>query len=439
MRTNHSLSQLKGNRILTPWLTPAYVLWGLVAATFLGLFFLDIALHIPVYTSPCLTTDCNNPWLVSAAEVRVLESWGLTYRAFGFFMHGITVIDLVVVLVLAVVILLRSENKIIGLSVSIVLIIIPTTSITDFPFIIAHYPNLGFPITLLSWVGALLMILFMLLFPNGRFEPRWALWVFVLMAVINFFSIFQFNNLWSPFFGISVLLYGALVVLIFISIGLLIYRYTRVSNQVERQQTKWAVIGFAWMLISIPVWGLFFYAEIFPPGSARLLASVTGWTIVTIPVIAITLTIAIFRYRLWDIDLIIRRTLSYALLTIILGLIYFGSVVLLQSFFTALTGQQSPISIVISTLTIAAIFAPLRGWIQTTINRRFYRKKYDADKILANFSSIARQQVDLDELSAELAYIAQATMQSEHLSLWIRSIYSLTPQDGLDVKEHANG
>jgi hypothetical protein len=145
-----------------------------------------------------------------------------------------------------------------------------------------------------------------------------------------------------------------------------------------------------------------------------------GWTLGTIPVIAITLTIAILRYRLWDIDLIIRRTLSYALLTIMLGLIYFGSVVLLQSFFTALTGQRSPISIVISTLAIAAVFSPLRGWIQTTIDRRFYRRKYDADKILASFSSIARQQVDLDELSAELAYVAQETMQPQQMFSWLR-------------------
>jgi hypothetical protein len=321
------------------------MLWGFVVATFLGLFFLDIALHIPVYASPCLTADCNNPWLVSAAEVRVLESWGLTYSTFGFFMHGLTVINLALVLVLAVLILLRSENQIIGLFVSIVLIIIPTTSITDFPFIIAHYPGLGLPITILSWIGASLMILFMLLFPNGRFEPRWVVWVFVLMGVVNFFSILHFNNLWSPFYDISALINGALVLLIFFIIGLLIYRYVRVSNQVERQQTKWAVFGFAWMLISIPIWGFFFYAEIFPPGSARLLASMVGWTLVTIPVIAITLTIAILRYRLWDIDLIIRRTLSYALLTIMLGLIYFGSVVLLQSFFTALTvsDHRSPL------------------------------------------------------------------------------------------------
>jgi hypothetical protein len=417
------------------------VLWGFVAATYLGLFFLDIALHIPVYASPCITVDCNNQWLVSAPELRVLETWGLTYGHLGIYMHGLTVVCLVVYLALAVVILLRSDDEAVGLSVSIVLIILPTSAITHFPFIIAHYPNLGLPINILSWIGASLIALFVLLFPNGRFVPRWAVWVFIAMAAVIFIVTSQFNNFWSPLSDFTVLFNGALLLLLLSVIGLLIYRYARVSNQVERQQTKWAVIGFAWMLISIPIWGFFFYGDVFPPGSARLLASVVGWTLVLIllTLIPITLTIAIMRYRLWDIDVIIRRTLSYALLTLMLALIYFGSVVLLQSFFTALTGQQSPISIVISTLAIAAVFSPLRSWIQTTIDRRFYRRKYDADKILVSFSSIARQQVDLDELSAELAYVAQETMQPQHLSLWVRSIYSTPQHDSLDVKEHAHG
>jgi len=440
MQANQSLNQIETNRIPTRWRTFAYVLWGFVAATYLGLFFLDIALHIPIYASPCITVDCNNQWLVSAPELRVLETWGLTYGHLGIYMHGLTVVCLVVYLVLAVVILLRSDDEAVGLSVSIVLIILPTSAITHFPFIIAHYPNLGLPINILSWIGALLIALFVLLFPNGRFVPRWAVWVFIAMALVIFVVTSQFNNFWSPLSDFTVLFNGALLLLLLSVIGLLIYRYARVSNQVERQQTKWAVVGFAWMLISIPIWGFFFYADVFPPGSARLLASVTGWMFVLIllSLIPITLTIAIMRYRLWDIDVIIRRTLSYALLTIMLGMIYFGSVVLLQSFFTALTGQQSPISIVISTLAIAAVFSPLRSWIQTTIDRRFYRRKYDADKILASFSNIARQQVDLDELSAELAYVAQETMQPQHLSLWVRSIYSTPQQDSLDVKEHAH-
>jgi hypothetical protein len=379
--------------------------------------------------------------MVSASEIRVLETWGLTYGYLGIYMHGLAVICLVVYLVLAVMILLRSDDEVVGLSVSIVLIILPTSAITHFPFIIAHYPNLGLLINILSWIGASLIALFVLLFPNGRFTPRWAVWVFIAIATIIFIVTSQFNNFWSPLSDFTVLFNSALLLLIFSVIGLLIYRYVRVSNQVERQQTKWAVIGFAWMLISIPIWGLFFYADVFPPGSARLLASLAGWTFVLIllTLIPITLTIAIMRYRLWDIDLIIRRTLSYALLTLMLALIYFGSVVLLQSFFTALTGQQSPISIVISTLAIAAIFSPLRAWIQTTIDRRFYRRKYDAELILASFSNIARQQVDLDGLSAELAYVAHETMQPEHLSLWIRSTYSDSPRDGLDVKEHPHG
>ncbi|GAH34212.1 unnamed protein product, partial [marine sediment metagenome] len=129
---------------------------------------------------------------------------------------------------------------------------------------------------------------------------------------------------------------------------------------------------------------------------------------------------SILRYRLWDIDILIRRTLVYAVLTALLLILYFGSVVLLQQFFRALTGQDSPIVIVISTLVIAALFSPLRNRVQNIIDRRFYRRKFDAQQALAAFAATARDEVDLDHLQVELVSIVQETMQPEQVSLWLR-------------------
>ena len=202
-----------------------------------------------------------------------------------------------------------------------------------------------------------------------------------------------------------------------------IYRYRRVSTRVERQQTKWVVSGIIIVLIGVFV-VLPIFDNFFPTLNQPNVPSSQIFGLLEYPLLLLTLPlsigIAILRYRLWDIDRIINRTLVYGILTVILLAIYLGLIFVLQYLLGGIINQNNDVVIVISTLTIAALFQPLRHRIQRIIDRRFYRSKYDAAKIIANFSSTLRDEVDLNTLSEHLVAVVQDTMQPQHVSLWLR-------------------
>lgn len=260
---------------------------------------------------------------------------------------------------------------------------------------------------------------FFLLFPSGRFVPRWTRWGVFVFVLYFVWYLFLTNAYLGQLTGVLALVFAALILGL---IGLQVYRYRRVSTFRERQQTKWVVFGlvmamggFALFLI---IWNLFVPPNLLnSPVLGNLIpTTVTDGLLLFIP---ISIAIAVLRSRLYDIDAIINKALVYALLTALLAAVYAGLIFALQSLFQGMFLRNNAVAIVISTLTIAALFQPLRHRIQRVIDRRFYRSKYDAAKIVANFSSTLRNEVDLTTLSEHLVAVVEETMQPVHVSLWL--------------------
>jgi hypothetical protein len=266
----------------------------------------------------------------------------------------------------------------------------------------------------LGFVVAITLLPFLLLlFPTGRVpSQRWrpVAWI-VLAAGATGVTL-------GPFLSEDSVLIIAVVMTLIIASGLsalsLVVRY-RGASGVERQQLKWFAFA-AVLLVAVPIADLL--------GLHRLLGNGLLWTLlenVTLTGLYVAVGIAILRYRLYEIDLIINRTLVYGSLTVMLVTLYFGTIVVLQRLFVALTGEQSTLAVVASTLIIAALFNPLRRRIQSFIDRRFYRSKYDAIKTLEDFSVKLKDETDLQALNSDLVGVVRETMQPAHVSLWLRT------------------
>jgi hypothetical protein len=272
----------------------------------------------------------------------------------------------------------------------------------------------------ISFLGTVCIVLFFYVFPSGHFIPRWTRFALVpSLAYLGFTEFFPFAP-FNPFFRFPVLnavtflgVVGGLVII-------QLYRYRRVSTPVQRQQTKWVVYG-----VSIGLGGYLllisfghFFPSLLPVGSlANLIANAVGTGLMLL--LPLSVGLAVVRSRLWEIDTIINRTLVYGTLTATLALLYLGLVFASQFLLRGMINQDSPLAIVASTLVIAALFQPLRRGIQAIIDRRFYRRKYDAARTLAAFSATLRSEVDLHELSEQIQAVVQQTMQPAHISLWL--------------------
>lgn len=421
---NRERSEKIDNRLYGRLLLLARIGWVSIAVVSFSLFLLGLLPYAAQLHMVCRTNSgaCSLDGTLSPVGLQTLHDFGISLDGYIWYTLVVTVLVALVWAGVGLVIFLHRSDDWMALLVSLFLVMFNVTlSSGPLASLVHFFPLLTLPVECLGFLEAVLIGVFFYLFPNGRFVPRWMVWIFVMYILAEMTS--SFHPLDSPFnlvnwpiwlFSSTLLVYVGTV--IFSQID----RYRHVSTLRERQQIKWVLYGIVMALIGMFILNLL-------PASFNLqfgLFDVANDSLYFIVFLAIPLSIgvAMLRSHLYDIDIIINRTLVYATLTVLLALVYFGLIFSFQSLTHVLTGQvgDNPLVIVTSTLVIAALFQPLRRRIQAIIDRRFYRRKYDAAKTLAQFSTTLRNEVDLNQLREHLIAVVQDTMQPSHVSLWLR-------------------
>jgi hypothetical protein len=359
----------------------------------------------------------------------------------------ISLVAPVVFAIVAALIVSRQPRNTIGwvLMVPVGLYVVGGPLVTYIEHLAPSSPAPTVPLLLIAWFNnwnwllLIIPLLFIpLLFPNGRPPtPRWRwvgvaviVWATLFVLMVTLVKKISANTTPDIVFDnpigvlgkeaanllLGVWIVGLLALVVACAVALFV-RYRR-ANDTQREQIKWLLYASAVFLVV--------YVGGFVSGLGGT-ASLGGyiWSVffgLSVTALPAAIGIAILRYRLYDIDVVINRTLVYGSLTATLALVYLGGVATTQAIFRALTGQehQPQLAVVISTLAIAALFNPLRRRIQGFMDRRFYRRKYDARKTLEAFSAKLRDETDLDSLKAELVGVISETMQPAHVSLWLR-------------------
>ena len=419
--------RLTGSRLIV-----ARVVWLALVVPSMGLFVASLPVYYTQMQRACVdAVTCNIAGALSTKGLQELPAFGLSVSGYAALLTVFFVITAAIWSGTGFLIFWCRSDEWFALLTAFFLVMFNTTY-PGFPIsaLALAYPALNVPIIIMGALGLASLALFVMLFPNGRFVPRWIglfLIPFLIGAVSTVLPTLPSNN-WP--WWVQVLLNVPVFAAIIFS---QIYRYLRVSTRMEQQQTKWVVFGIMILIAAnslLPAVFNFFFptysSQPYIPSSVFI--GLVNYPIMLLA-LPVTIGIAILRSRLWDIDVLINRTLVYGSLTVLLALLYTGLLIGLESLVHLVTGQagQSAVVIVASTLAIAALFQPLRRRLQGIIDRRFYRRKYDAARTLAAFSATLRSEVDLQQLREHLVAVVEETMQPAYVSLWL-------PKDGLERK-----
>lgn len=416
--------------IPTRWLPLIRSVWIVCALLLMASMVASIPAYYRIMSTVCPLPDqgdCNSDFgQLAASTAQLLGQLHLSLNAYAAYFVTLNVMVSLLPWGIGILVFWHKSDEWMGLFVALLLILWGGSGVSNTlsGLWMPNPPPPPFTILLIvssavQWIG---LGAFLLTFPTGRFAPRWS-WILLVFWIISFLQpslqpLFANSSTMIMLQGVvflleTVLIFGG-------ALFIVVYRYRHVFDASQRQQTKWVVYAaIAWFITYLVGTAL---TNLLPAQSPYQLLSPTVTILLPAVFLFVGLGFAILRYRLWDIDAIINRTLVYGALTTILTLTYVGVILLLHAFTQAITGQTDypPVVIVGSTLLIIALFNPLRRRIQTLIDRRFYRRKYDARKVLAAFATSLRTEVDLTHLSDHLVRVVEETMQPSHISLWLR-------------------
>jgi hypothetical protein len=418
---NSPQTKLRGSKLFA-----ARMVWVVVTVLTVGLAIATVPIAYSEYHAVCAAgTECNALLQLSSQDALALRVLGLSVNFYATYMLVAEIVFMLGFWTIGALIFWRRSDDWLALLFSLMLVTFGASYTLEWAKEIGSV--LGSLGTFVGFFGNVLFFASFFVFPDGRFVPRWGLLPIVVWTVDQAsYSFLPGDSLLRPGTW-TILVHFILVVGLFGTVLYgQVYRYLRISGPIERQQTKLVVFGLtaAIAVALAATLPLVAFPVLLEPGLPNVLYALAQAPIVNLALLLIPLSIgvAILRYRLWDIDIFINRTLVYGALTAMLGALYFGIVTVLEAIFRAITGQeeQPQLAIVISTLVIAALFSPLRHRIQNFIDRRFYRRKYDARKTLEAFSAKLSRETDLDAVSDDLVGVVRDTMQPAHVALWLR-------------------
>ena len=409
-------------RLHGSWLLIARISWVVLTLLILTLNIVMIPRYSAVLQAHCNPGSQCFAISLTTSDQQLLHQFGLSLGFVAAYQIMLDAVSVLVCCALGALLFWRKSNNRMALFCAFMLVLFGGAGFTSIlqdtlaPLSAVWFALVG----TLDLLGQSSFMIFFFLFPTGRFVPRWTRWIAPCVVLYWIYAIFLTND--SSQSSWSNLVFFALL---FCIVGAQVYRYRRVSTPRERLQTKWVVFGF-----SIGIVGFIVSVVLANLGNTFLQPSIVIKTLVGgtilygfLLLIPISIATAILRSRLYDIDVIINKALVYGSLTALLAAVYAGLIIGLETLAGVITGRafSNPFALVVSTLAIYALFQPLRSRIQRVIDRRFYRRKYDAARTLEAFSAALRNEVDLASLSEHLVGVVQETMQPASISLWLRS------------------
>lgn len=369
-------------------------LWAAVALAYVAVFVLDLWLSYGLLAAPCAGPDCHYQ-AIGTAEAAVMESWGLSTSIYALYMLGSSVLPLAVFTGLAAIMLARLYPQPRGFLYAITMVVIPVITIASFDVVTTAFPILTRPLQFMVALGHFLLMSFFLVFPRSRFEPGWSAVLPALIALLGVYFAFFADQFTLP-------VPQSYTLLLVVVAAVIVYRYRRVFDATERRQAKWVVFGVLVLFAGVPIWSYVFEIASPAAGQTKLLMFVAGWTVLMaiILVLPATIFIAIFRYQLWDIDLIISRTLVYGVLTAGIIAVY---ALIVGGIGSLLATQDSFLLSLFAAGIIAVLFQPVREGLQRWVNRLLFGQRDDPYAVLSSLSRTLQETAVPNQTLATIA------------------------------------